>query len=105
MKEEYPPADFTFDEVIRRLSEHFSPIRCSRCQRCVCPQGHEIHLLLRQYNYYHLGKRFWALKRIRMNIEEVSESCRRCTERLCMKDCPQKLMIPELIERIRELTM
>lgn len=53
---EYPPVNISFDEVIGRLSERFSPIRCTRCQRCVCPKGYEVHIMLRQYNYYHLGK-------------------------------------------------
>jgi len=101
---EYPPEDFSFDEVIRRLSERFSPIGCTRCQRCVCPKGYEIHIILRQYNYYHLGKNHWALKKLRMNIDEVYESCRSCTDMPCMRDCPQKLMIPELTELIYEMT-
>ncbi|MBR6044169.1 MAG: aldo/keto reductase [Ruminococcus sp.] len=102
---EYPRRDFTFEEVTSRLAEHFPPIPCTRCQRCVCPKGYEIHIALRQYNYCHLGKRFWAMKKLRMNIEELYESCRSCTERPCMKDCPQDLCIPELIERIYEMTL
>ncbi|MBR6100925.1 MAG: aldo/keto reductase [Ruminococcus sp.] len=103
MKEEYPPRDFTFEKVMSRLSEHFRPIPCTRCQRCHCPKGYEIHILLRQYNYYHLGKRYWAMKKMKMNIDEVYESCRRCTDRRCMADCPQGLMIPELIELLHGL--
>lgn len=105
MKEEYPQQDFTFEEVIERLSEHFSPVQCTRCQKCVCPKGYEVHIMLRQYNYYHLGKHYWAMKKLRMNIDEVYESCRRCTDRQCMKECPQKLMIPELIGMIYEMTI
>jgi hypothetical protein len=59
--------------------------------------------MLRQYNYYHLGKNYWAAKKLRLNIEEVYESCMKCTDRQCMKDCPQKLRIPELIEMIHGL--
>lgn len=104
MKEDYPPKEFTFEEVCRRLSEYYSPIRCSRCQRCSCPKGYEIHILLRQYNYFHLGKRYWAMKKLRMNIAEVYESCRKCTDLSCMRECPQRLMIPELIEMIYDMT-
>ena len=104
MQEEYPPTVFSFDEVMQRLSASFSPMRCTRCQRCICPHGYEIHILLRQFNYCHLGKRYWAMKKMRMNIAEVAESCRRCTDRPCMKNCPQKLMIPELIEQVYDLT-
>ena len=101
---EYPPAQFTFEQVKERLSEHFPPIGCTRCQRCVCPRGYEVHILLRQYNYYHLGKRYWAMKKMRMNIAEVYAACRSCTGRPCMKNCPQQLNIPELIERIYGMT-
>ena len=104
MKEEHPPKQFTFEEVTERLAERYQPITCTRCQRCVCPKGYEVHILLRQYNYYHLGKSYWAMKKMRMNIAEVYEACRSCTEMSCMKDCPQKLNIPELIEKIYEMT-
>ena len=105
MKEDMPQREYAFEEVTRRLSEHFSPIGCTRCQRCVCPHGYEVHIMLRQYNYYHLGKHYWAMKKLRMNIEEVYMKCRSCTERQCMKDCPRGLMIPELIGMIYEMTL
>ena len=104
MQEEYPPQKITFDEVINRLSERYLPVRCTRCQKCICPNGYEIHILLRQYNYYHLGKSWWAMKKIKLNIDNVYESCRRCTDRICMRECPQKLMIPELTEMIYEMS-
>lgn len=104
MQTEYAPLHLTFDAVMQRLSESFSPLRCDRCQRCICPHGYEIHILLRQYHYYHLGKRFWAMKKLRLNIAEVYAHCRACTERTCMQTCPRKLRIPELIEMIYELS-
>lgn len=104
MQTEYAPVSFSLDDVIARLSERFSPVPCTRCQRCICPLGYEVHILLRQYNYYHLGKNYWAMKKLRMNIDEVYESCRKCTDRRCMQDCPQKLRIPELIETVYALT-
>jgi len=53
----------SFDRVITTLEEYFTPIPCDRCQRCVCKHGTEIHILLRQYNYYFLGKSYWALRK------------------------------------------
>ena len=105
MREDHPPIAFSFDEVIDRLSEKYSPVQCTRCQKCICPNGYEIHILLRQYNYFHLGKSYWAMKKLKLNIDEVYESCRKCIDMHCMKDCPQKLMIPELIEMIHNMTL
>ncbi len=105
MHEDHPPIAFSFDEVIDRLSEKYSPVQCTRCQKCICPNGYEIHILLRQYNYFHLGKSYWAMKKLKLNIDEVYESCRKCTDMHCMKDCLQKLMIPELIEMIHNMTL
>ena len=104
MQTEFQPQTFSFAAVTSRLAEHFQPIPCTRCQCCTCPHGHEVHILLRQYNYYHLGKHYWAMKKLRLNIAEVFEQCRRCTERPCMQGCPQNLRIPELIGMIYEMT-
>ncbi len=103
MRSEYPVTDYSIDEVISRLSEAFEPMRCIRCQSCICPEGFEVHNVLRQYNYCHLGKRHWALNKINLDINEFYESCRRCTEMPCMKNCPEHLMIPELIEKVYEM--
>ncbi|WP_024856167.1 aldo/keto reductase [Ruminococcus albus] len=104
MKEEFTQKYYPFEQVTEKISELFTPIKCTRCQRCVCPHGYEIHIMLRQYNYFHLGKKYWAMKKLRLNIDEVYENCRKCTDRPCMKDCPKKLRIPELIETIYEMT-
>ena len=104
MQTVFQPQTFSFAEVTSRLAEHFQPIPCTRCQRCICPHGYEVHILLRQYNYYHLGKHYWAMKKLRLNIAEVFEQCRRCIERPCMRCCPQNLRIPELIGMIYEMT-
>ena len=105
MRETFSPQDFSFAEVTDRLSEYFSPIKCTRCQKCICPKGYEVHILFRQYNYYHLGKKYWAMRKMRMNICEAYENCRKCTDRRCMRECPQKLMIPELVEMLYEMTL
>ena len=104
MKEEFTQKYYPFKQVTEKISELFTPIKCTRCQKCVCPRGYEIHIMLRQYNYFHLGKKYWAMKKLRLNIDEVYENCRKCTDRPCMKDCPKKLRIPELIEMIYEMT-
>ncbi len=100
---EYPPIHFTFEEVLERLRKTFEPIGCDRCERCVCPYGHEIHTSFRQFNYYNLGKEFWAVNKLKMDIEQTYEHCRKCTHQECMKECGRHLYIPEEIEKVIHL--
>ena len=100
---EYPAVDLSFEEVLDRLGTYFEPIGCDRCEKCVCPYGHEIHTSFRQFNYFHLGKEFWAANKLKMNIENTVDHCRTCTGRVCMKDCGRHLHIPEEIERVYRL--
>ncbi|MCR5685567.1 MAG: aldo/keto reductase [Lachnospiraceae bacterium] len=100
---EYPPVSFSFEEVIERLRKDFEPIACDRCEKCVCPYGHELHTSFRQFNYFHLGKEFWAANKLKMDFEKTYEHCRSCTDRVCMKECPRRLYIPGEIERIYKL--
>jgi predicted aldo/keto reductase-like oxidoreductase len=100
---EYTPVRFTFEDVIKRLSEHFEPIPCDRCERCVCPFGHEIHTSFRQFNYFHLGKEFWAANKLKMDLEQTFEDCKHCEDKPCMKECPRKLYVPGEVERIYRL--
>lgn len=93
-----------FLKVISVLEKEFSPIPCDRCQRCYCAHGTEIHTLFRQFNYYFLGKNYWALRKLDLGIRESAAACERCTERACMENCPMGLRIPQLIKKIRKLT-
>lgn len=102
MGQEYSSEKMSFDAVIHRLENEFEPIPCNRCQRCVCPHGTEIHTMFRQYNYCHLGKDFWALKKLSLNIKEAARHCMICTKMSCMI-CPMGLHIPELIQKIDSL--
>ena len=100
---EYPPVHFSFEDVMDRLRKTFEPICCDRCQKCVCPYGHEIHTAFSQYNYYCLGKEFWAIRKLQMDLEQTYRHCRSCTEQPCMRDCGRHLYIPEEVERIHNL--
>ena len=100
---EYPFIHFSFEEVLERLKKDFEPIGCDRCERCVCPYGHEIHTTFRQFNYFHLGKEYWAVNKLKMDLENTYEHCRACTDRVCMKECGRHLYIPEVIERVHGL--
>ncbi len=92
-----------FDQVLSVLDREFSPIPCDRCQRCVCPYGTEIHTVFRQYQYFHLGKEYWALRKLDMGIEQNARRCRQCTEMPCLAMCPAKIRIPDEIEKIYRL--
>lgn len=92
-----------FEQVIARLEKDFTPIPCDRCQRCYCSQGTEIHTIFRQYNYYFLGKNYWALRKLNLGINESAASCRSCTDLSCLKQCPLGLNIPRLIQMIQSL--
>ena len=104
MSVEFEPRSRSFGQVVERVKTKFDPIPCTRCQRCICPRGTEIHTLFRQYNYYFLGKNFWALNKLNLNIENALERCLRCETRVCEDDCPERLRIPELIETVGRLT-
>lgn len=103
-----PPAPDTpipsFHQVLTILEKDFSPIPCSRCQKCTCPHGTEIHTLFRQYNYYYLGKEYWSLHKLSLGIEESACLCQTCTDMPCIPQCPMAIRIPDEIQRIYRLT-
>lgn len=69
MREDIPMlARPKFSDVLLRLGKIFLPIECDRCQRCICFYGAEIHTIFRQYHYYFLGKEYWALRKLSLNI-------------------------------------
>ncbi len=99
-EKEYTPIHFSFEEVIDRLKKDFDPIPCDRCQKCICLYGHEVHTSFRQFNYFHLGKEYWAAGKLKMSLEENCEHCRTCDEKGCIRECGRGLYIPGELERI-----
>lgn len=93
----------SFFEVIAKLEQSFLPIPCDRCQKCRCPYGVELSVLFRQYNYYFLGKDYWALRKLDMNIRECASLCNACTKLSCIKQCPRGIRIPELVQEIEKI--
>lgn len=93
----------SFEEVLSVLEKYYEPIPCDRCQKCRCPFGTEIHTIFRQYQYYFLGKEYWALHKLDMGIEESVRFCRECKEMPCMEMCPSGIRIPEMIEKAGRL--
>lgn len=93
----------SFQQVMSVLEKEYSLIPCDRCQRCVCPHGTEIHTVFRQYQYYFLGKEHWALRKLKMGIEESVEMCRTCETMPCLDMCPARIRIPDEMEKVGEL--
>lgn len=102
-KEGEPDSVLSFEEVLSVLEKEFEPIPCNRCQRCHCLYGTEIHTLFRQYQYYFLGKDYWALHKLSMNIEQSAKWCRKCTDMPCLAMCPMKIRIPDEIQKVWRL--
>lgn len=92
-----------FSQVMSLLEKSFKPIPCDRCQRCRCIYGTEIHIIFRQYNYYFLGKDYWALRKLDLSINESAAQCKKCTSMSCMKECPHEINIPETVQMIKGL--
>ncbi len=92
-----------FHQVMSLLEKSFTPIPCDRCQRCRCIYGTEIHIIFRQYNYYFLGKDYWALRKLDLGINESALNCKKCTDISCMTKCPKGINIPETVEKIKRL--
>lgn len=104
MKKEPNDADsINFQEVITVLGKVYDPIPCDRCQKCHCVYGTEIHTVFRQYNYFFLGKNYWALRKLDLGIKQSARACRACTDLSCIKQCPKRLRIPELMQKIEKL--
>ncbi|MDE7416905.1 MAG: aldo/keto reductase [Lachnospiraceae bacterium] len=93
----------SFEEMLSVLEKEYIPIPCDRCQRCVCPHGTEIHTLFRQYQYFHLGKDYWALKKLGLGIAESARQCRKCVEMSCMDACPGKIRIAQEMQKVERL--
>lgn len=93
----------TFSQVMSMLEKSFVPIPCDRCQRCRCIYGTEIHTIFRQYNYYFLGKDYWALRKLDLSINESAAQCKKCTDMSCVKKCPHSINIPETVQMIKRL--
>jgi len=93
----------SFDAVIARLEKYFPAIPCDRCQLCECKHGTEIHIILRQFNYYFLGKNYWALRKLDMGIEKSADLCKHCIDMPCLRHCPKDINIPFEIQKVKEL--
>lgn len=103
MQKEFEDRPIDYETVLMTLKKAFEPIACDRCQNCYCINKAEIHTIFRQYNYYFLGKDYWALRKLDLNIKEQAQICKSCTEQICLEYCSQKINIPEKMQEIANL--
>lgn len=92
-----------FQQVLSVLEREFDPLPCNRCQRCSCSYGTEIHTLFRQYQYFFMGKDYWALRKLSMGIGQSAKQCCECTEMPCLSMCPAGIRIPDEIQKLNQL--
>lgn len=100
---EQETAPLSFEEMLSVLEKEYLPIPCDRCQRCKCPYGTEIHTIFRQYQYFHLGKDYWALKKLGLGIAESAGHCRECVQMPCMDACPRNIRIAQEMQKVERL--
>lgn len=103
MQSDITPSNIDFDDVISRIKKEFNPIQCDRCQKCKCINNIEIHTTFRQYNYFFLGKDYWAFRKLDMDIKNQASLCKHCTTQVCLETCPKKIDIPTHIQHINKL--
>lgn len=84
--------DVDYSHYIRSLGQ---ATLCNRCQKCVCPQGVDIHHILRYRTYAFLGFQFWASHQWAERKAKSIQCPVGCCE--CLATCPRTLDIPQLI--------
>lgn len=80
-------------------------INCTACKYCmeVCPRGINIPLIMSLYNQF-VPKKWYSAFAYRYKMldeDEKADKCIKCG--LCSKNCPQNLLIPELLTKIDKL--
>jgi predicted aldo/keto reductase-like oxidoreductase len=102
------PHNLTADEValigrVRGAYRALGPVSCTACRYCMpCPNGVEIPRILEFYNEAILfndsdRRRRMYSDRHMLTEEQLADKCIKCE--ICLEKCPQKLPIPELLEK------
>ncbi len=109
LAEHSQPHSMTADELalIGRARDAYltlSPISCTACKYCSpCPNGVDIPHVFDLYNeamiYNDAGASRWDYANPNFK-EHRADKCTKCEE--CVEKCPQKLPIPELLEKAHE---
>lgn len=90
-------------EIVKILQSQ-GEINCTACKYCleVCPRGIAIPAIFALYNHYKVvkNKMFFKLYYETLNEDERSDKCIKCN--LCNTNCPQNLMIPDLLSQVQK---
>ena len=76
-------------------------VPCTSCKYCMpCPVGVEIPKIFGLYNQYKISGNKWLFSNNYNSIPEDSraDACVNCGK--CMKQCPQKIRIPDVLKKI-----
>ena len=105
----HSPAVPLADDEMRLLERvadefaHFPAVPCTACRYCMpCPVGVEIPRIFGIYNQYKVSGNKWQFNSHYNGIPEDSraDSCVNCGR--CMKHCPQKIKIPDMLKQIAQ---
>lgn len=101
----YEPLSKEEEEIISKakqliLGNDFIP--CTGCKYCMpCPFGVDIPGIFKAYNLYGIHK---DIKRFKKEMESIGRiDCKVCGK--CIKECPQKIQIPDKIKKIKEMLL
>ncbi len=102
------PHNLTADELalierVRDAYRSLSPVSCTGCKYCMpCPNGVDIPRVFELYNEAMIynapekPRRAYSTSR-GFKPEQRADNCTKCEE--CVEKCPQKILIPELLEK------
>ena len=90
----------TLDEALAVYRKQLA-VPCTSCKYCMpCPVGVEIPKIFGLYNQYKISGNKWLFSNNYSSIPEDSraDACVNCGK--CMKQCPQKIRIPDELKKI-----
>lgn len=87
------------------IHKQVSTLPCTGCRYCIdCPAEVNIPEIFRVYNYYQLNRNGSLFVKDMDAIAEAGHGCENCVRcGACMEQCPQKIEIPDELEKIQEL--